>query len=369
MKFFLVLFEYLGLFSTAVFTAVGALAHSDNPRTKQSIKRITLAGIAISLLISLVSKTTDLMIKGREAVEAAEQARDLAGNASVAATEAKHAAVAGTEAAQRTEVILTEVRRIVTPIKDVRLSMQANITIDHPRLVPYRKRLLEGVEKLLAANVGRLRDLPGIAISGRMNGEVRWIDVVDGEKSPFFPKSEGDELVVHDIWTFWPMKLQFHRSDPIDPDKFETTKIVFRGPPRPDLSMRADYPALNPKDEKQPAKLRLAYNVMDKTLAVDVFDMPAEIDPNRTGLLESIDDLRGAQLFICTDIDTTSDDGRDEARKDIRFATVPWTFSLQIGDRRLNLQQGLEHKTDPIKRPYFYFRFPEKVEEFNEVTR
>ena len=325
-------FKYAGMVLTGVFGVYGLMV-----KFKDDDDKITNAGktalflIVVSTFIAISSQTLELITTSNEHEKAAVER----------ANAAKKQGEETLAAVHRTETTISEIRRGLYPLKDVRLAYSISVPTDHIRVKDYVARFQNELLKVLPIlnKEQRLAGIVGGALDAGRNYTAFSFD-----KSSTLAPIRNEEKLAYAILAYAEVELQFylHQFDPKNhPD------IGGDLTNRPDLKLSVTS-GLDPSGVS--GAHSVDYAISSKQFQLQAFSVksdPAYWESN--GSIVGIPDLQGCQMFIRLPSSIVSgDDAIDKYIPEIRkrFALESLTISVAGGQEFWFRRDSLTRHTD-----------------------
>jgi hypothetical protein len=325
----LVVTKCLGILFGGSFAILGLLTDFRDKNTNRVTKwgRIALIGIAASTCVSLISQ-------GVESIKAKDDA---------------------SAQAQRSNKLLTQIARSVSPLRDIQINYQIEVPLNDPVLASYRQRLLDGMNQIASTPPGSESPL-GSASRGP-NGVVEWILIP--WSSPLMPTD--NDVAASALLKHSGISLYFYKT-PIDSDAFIRLATQFAPGPRPspDLSMVV-------KDENPPPISgnsipdQLVYDFQNKVLRVSTRQL-LSASSFSTSRMVSVPDLCESQLWV-TLFNISPGYPIDPLSHQMHLRSL----SIEVGSRPFIIQDFKEYQTGNLGF-FSVFTFPKTEEALDALT-
>lgn len=325
----LVVTKGLGIVFGAAFAVLGLLVDFRDKNTSRVTKwgNVALIGIVVSCCVSLVSQ-------GAESLKARDEAD---------------------AQAKRTNALLAQIERSISPLNGIKINYQFDVPLDDPILADYRRRFLEGIDQIASSKPGSESPL-GYASRGPGGVEsilIPW-------NSPLMPTDH--EVAASALFRHSAVVLIFFKT-PIDYDTFRRVSDFGAQGPKPSIDL-----SLVAKNENNPAAStgsisdQLLYDFRNKVLQVSTRQL--EPDPtvsfNRSRIV-SVADLCGSQLWVV--LDNTS---RDYPTEQLWRATHLKFLSIEVGARPMIIRDFKTYES--LQGRLYMFIFPKTEDDLDKLT-
>lgn len=258
--------KYSGAILAAVYGVYATVTdfHESRGGTKRLSKK-GYVGIALLIVSSLLSFSTDVLKESRERKQASRANAELVAHYEKIIEDLK--------------LVAGETARAANPIRDLRVSFCLQIPLQHTKLQDYRERLERDVPKLIQE--GR------VVVSTPMTDRGPVKEVPFNFESPLFPNQS--ESLALDLLSMLVLELNFYRAPRAETDR----------PGRGDLWIQLTDRYLKPPLEPAYRRAHFRYNIQARELLLCTgYDVTSEYPQTSTGKIVAVPDLANSQLSI-----------------------------------------------------------------------
>ena len=254
--------------------------------------------------------------------------------------------------------VISELQRLQNPIKDVKLDFWLPISLDHPELAGYRKRLEQGIDSLLSSrgknfdSFNRPGDNSVYASVGRSDGTIEKIEIMPW--SSLFPNA-GTEKFAYSVLTGQAIDLFFYKN-PIS-----ITEFPYRKTDAPESTLKAaDLKMSFYTSPGENAKISMQYDVLSRQITLRGFRVSTDASYwEKNNKIVSIPDLVNAEMFVRV----FQLVGLSLDEKEKRVHAKVETLVLTIGDGQEFWVRNNNLKAyDETESTIYSFRFPDNME-------
>ena len=172
--------------------------------------KVALWGIFLSTALSFIAQLLESQKSVRDAQETAKRAQ---------------------EQIERSNEILANINRTLNPLTNVRVTYWISAPLDAPELSAYRKRLLDGVDQILAApDKKEVRNLGYISAGWVQDPQ----EVAIPQFSPLMP--QRDEVLAYYLLRFSGLRFDFFKTPHREDEYLAACPVTW-----PDLAFSVDY--------------------------------------------------------------------------------------------------------------------------------